>query len=189
MRVSREQAAENRRRIVEAAARLFRERGFERVGIAEIMQAAGLTHGGFYGHFRSKEALAREACRTAIDRATESWRTRAAGRPEAPLAALAAAYLTTRHRDATGPGCIHAALAADVARLDDPELRHAFTAGLAGLAGVLAEAGTEADDPARQAGALARLSTMIGALVLARTVDDPALSDRILAAARAAVAA
>ncbi|WP_374445274.1 TetR family transcriptional regulator [Stella sp.] len=189
MRVTREQAAENRRRIVEAAARLFRERGFSGVGVAEIMAAAGLTHGGFYGHFRSKEDLARVACRAAIDQATEGWRQRAAGHPEAPLAALADAYLTPRHRDAAGRGCIHAALTAEVARIDDPELRHAFTEGLAGLAEVLAEAGPEDAAEARAAAALVRLSTMVGALVLARAVDDRALSDRILAAARAAVAA
>lgn len=187
MRVSREQAAENRRRIVETAARLFRERGFARVGVAEIMQAAGLTHGGFYGHFRSKDDLAREACRAAIDRATESWQRRTAANPARPLDALAEAYLTPRHRDAPGGGCIHAALTAEIARLDDPELRRSFTEGLAGLAGVLARAGPEADAEDRETAALARLSTMIGALILARAVDDPALSERILAAGRDAV--
>jgi TetR/AcrR family transcriptional regulator, transcriptional repressor for nem operon len=85
MRVSRERAAENRDRIVDVAGRLFRERGFDGIGVANLMKAAGLTHGGFYGHFASKEDLEVQACARALAQSTETWRAMAAKDPEVPL--------------------------------------------------------------------------------------------------------
>ena len=99
MRVSREQAAENRDRIIDAAGRLFRERGFDGIGVANLMKAAGLTHGGFYGHFESKEDLEVEACARVLARSSERWPPMAANAAEAPLEGLLDSYLSGRHRD------------------------------------------------------------------------------------------
>ena len=185
MRVSREQAAENRDRIIDAAGRLFRERGFDGIGVANLMKAAGLTHGGFYGNFESKEDLAVEACERVLARTAETWPAMAAKDPEAPLKGLLDQYLTARHRDRPGEGCIYAALAADVARQNSPALRRTFTAGLRPLIDTLVRIVPGRSRAARRQKALACLSAMVGALILARAVDDAELSDEILAAARA----
>src|SRR5262245_37037999 len=184
MRVSRKRAAENRARIVDAAGRLFRERGLDGIGVANLMKAAGLTHGGFYGNFESKEDLAVEACEQGLGRSTETWRAMAAKDPEAPLKGLLDQYLTTRHRDRPGEGCIYAALASDVARQDSPGLRRTFTAGLQPLIDTLVRIMPGRSRVARRQKALACLSAMVGAVILARAVDDAQLSDEILAAAR-----
>lgn len=185
MRVSREQAAENRDRIIDAAGRLFRERGFDGIGVANLMKAAGLTHGGFYGHFASKEDLEVQACARALAQSTATWRAMAAKVPEAPLKGFLDDYLTARHRDRRGEGCIYAALAADVARQNSPALRRAFTTGLQPWIDTLVRIVPGRSRAARRQTALAYLSAMVGALILARAVDDAALSDEILAAARA----
>jgi TetR/AcrR family transcriptional repressor of nem operon len=185
MRVSRERAAENRDRIIDAAGRLFRERGFDGIGVANLMKAAGLTHGGFYGHFESKEDLEVQASARVLARTSERWNAVAANAAEAPLDALLDSYLSGRHRDGTGEGCIYAALAADVARRENPTLRRRFTEGLRSSIDVLARIIPGRSRAARRQKALASLSTLVGALILARAVDDAELSDEILAAARA----
>lgn len=183
MRVTREQAAENHDRIVETAARLFRERGFEGVGVAELMQAAGLTHGGFYGHFESKEDLMERACERALEGSTERWRRRADGaRGPAALRALARGYLTERHRDDPGNGCLLASLGPDAAR-HGPGVRRAITRWLDSSLGFLAQHVRGRTAAARRAKAIATLSAWVGAMVLARAVADEALSREILAAA------
>ena len=183
MRVTREQAAENHDRIVETAARLFRERGFEGVGVAELMQAAGLTHGGFYGHFESKEELMERACERALEGSTERWRRRADGaRGPAALRALAKGYLTERHRDDPGNGCLLASLGSDAAR-HGPGVRRAITRWLDSSLGFLAQHVRGRTAAARRAKAIATLSGWVGAMVLARAVADEALSREILAAA------
>ena len=110
MRVSKKQAAENRERVVEVAGRLFREHGFDGVGIDTVMAEAGLTHGGFYKSFASKDELIAEACRIAAERSTEDWIRHAANSPS-PLRDLVTRYLSPSHCGDYGDGCLFAALA------------------------------------------------------------------------------
>lgn len=182
VRVTRDQAAENRERIVAVAARLFRERGFEGVGVDTIMAQAGLTHGGFYRHFPSKQDLAAEA----VTRELAAGAERQAA--YSTLWELVARYLSPWHRDHPGAGCMVAALGCDMAR-QGAGVRAGITGYARGqierLAGLLS-GGSAA---ARRERAIATLAGLTGALVLARAVDDPALSDEILAACRAAFGA
>jgi TetR/AcrR family transcriptional repressor of nem operon len=182
MKVSREQAAENRSRIVDVAGQLFREKGFDGIGVADLMKAAGLTHGGFYGHFKSKSDLAAECCERAAERSLERWADLADKARGDPLAAIVTYYLSERHRDAPGTGCVFSALGGDVAR-QDRSIRRTFADGLGALIErmtMLAQGRTRA---ARRKTALATMSEMVGAMVLARAVDDPDFSREILAAA------
>jgi TetR/AcrR family transcriptional repressor of nem operon len=185
MKVSREQAQQNREKVVQAAARLFRERGIDGVGVAELMKSVGLTHGGFYGQFGSKEELVAEACAWAFDRSAAKWQRAAAAHPRDAVGAIADFYLAPEHRDRPGAGCAAAALAGDMAR-EGVHARQAFTQGVRDLVEVIA-ASSEGSDQERHRQALATFSTMLGAIVLARAVDDEALADEILAAARQAV--
>ena len=189
MKVSKEQMAENRERILDAAAQLFREKGFDGIGVADLMKSAGLTHGGFYGHFASKDELMAQASARALQRLQSAWAAlarEAAAQGQEPLAAIEAAYLSPGHRDAPGQGCLLAALGSDTAR-QGPAVRRAVTEGvraqLDGLAG-LVPGRTKA---AKRQRALADYASLVGAMVLARAVDDPALSDEILHAAAAAL--
>src|SRR4051812_22148858 len=138
MKVSRAEAAQNRERIIEAAAQLFRERGFDGVGVAEVMQSAGLTHGGFYGHFASKEDLMVQACARAIEHSQEVFRQVSERGGDKPLKALATAYLSAGHCDSPGDGCVLAALGSEAARRDS-SLRGTFTQGVRGMADMLAQ--------------------------------------------------
>jgi TetR/AcrR family transcriptional repressor of nem operon len=187
MKVSREEAARNRERIVEAAARLFRERGFEGVGVAELMKDVGLTHGGFYGHFESKDDLMAQSCERALEHSLERWRKRAEASPDEPLAAITDGYLTTRHRDDPGTGCLLAALGSDVSR-QGPAVRRAVTDYLNSAFDVLTRLVPGKTRAARRRKALAAYASLIGAMVMARAVDDRALSQEILEAVRAEVA-
>ena len=182
MRVSREQAAANRDRIIDAAGALFRAKGFDGVGVADIMKAADLTHGGFYGHFASKDDLVAQASRRAMTRAATNWGrvVESAGKP---FAALLKHYLSPRHRDDPGRGCAFAALSGDAARCDR-NVRRAFTEGLRPLIDILARSIPGRSEAARRRKALAAMAELVGALTLARAVDDPAFSDEILEAAR-----
>jgi TetR/AcrR family transcriptional repressor of nem operon len=180
MKVSREQAAENRARVVEVAGRLFRENGFDGVGVADIMKGAGLTHGGFYGQFGSKDELAAEAAAQTLDRSIARW-ARLAEEGRDPLAAIVASYLARTHRDAPGSGCAMAALSAQAAR-QPKAVRGAFTAALNGFVGVLTKL-MPGSPAARRRKALATMAGLVGAVILSRAVNDAALSDEILAAA------
>jgi TetR/AcrR family transcriptional repressor of nem operon len=187
MKVSREQVALNRERIVDTAARLFRQKGYDGIGVADLMKSAGLTHGGFYGHFASKEDLLAEATAHALARSVQRWESKAAaaGSPAAALADIADHYLSTNHRDHPENGCAVTALGPDVARLG-PAVRSALTAGATGQIAVLEQCATTAGIGATAARrqALATYAAMVGAVVLARAVNDQALSDEILAAVR-----
>jgi TetR/AcrR family transcriptional repressor of nem operon len=170
MKVSREQMAENRGRILTQAARLFRDKGFEAVSVAEVMKAAGLTHGGFYGHFGSKDDLIAQTMAHALS---------SEGQEARGFDAFLAAYLSPRHRDAPAEGCPTAAFASD-ARRQTPEARAAMAAGIEAqisrIAGSLERQGVT---DARRA-AIGAWSAMVGAMILARALEDPALSDKIL---------
>jgi TetR/AcrR family transcriptional repressor of nem operon len=185
MRVSREQAAENRQRVLDAASRLFREGGIATTGVDAVMSAAGLTHGGFYSQFQSKEKMAAEACRQSIEKSVEKW-TRLAGK-KSPLTAIIENYLSLRHRDNPGEGCLIGALVAEASR-SSPEVREVMTAGIKSLLGVLETYVPGRNDAAKRINALAILTTMVGALSLARAVDDPRLSKEILSAASRSLA-
>lgn len=186
MRVSREQAADNRKRIVDEAARLFREGGIATTGVDTVMNAAGLTHGGFYTHFESKDKLAAEACRKSLARSLEKWTALAA--TSDPLKAIVEHYLSDRHRDNPGEGCLIAALLTEASR-SKPEVRQAITEGIKSLLGVLESHVSGRDKKARRTNAVNLFTSMIGALAVARAVDDAALSTEILSAASKALGA
>jgi TetR/AcrR family transcriptional repressor of nem operon len=181
MKVSREQVALNRERIVETAARLFREKGYDGIGVADLMKGAGLTHGGFYGHFESKEALLAEACNKALERAVERWQEIVAKGPDTALKKIASSYLSIEHRDRPGAGCAVTALGADVARLG-PEARHALTEGTRAQMEILKDLVPGADEAERRERALVNYAAMVGAILVARAVDDPALSEEMMQA-------
>jgi TetR/AcrR family transcriptional regulator, transcriptional repressor for nem operon len=183
MRVSREKAAENRERIIEAAGALFRAKGFSGIGVADIMKAADLTHGGFYGHFASKDDLVAQASRRAMARAAANWGKTVADAPDEPFAALLKHYLSPRHRDEPGQGCVFAALGADAAR-SGRIVREAFAEGLEPLIGILAKSAPGSSKAVRRRKALAAMSGLVGALLLARAVGDAKLSDELLEATR-----
>ncbi|QBE66957.1 TetR/AcrR family transcriptional regulator [Pseudoduganella lutea] len=188
MRVSREQAAQNRERIVDTAARLFREKGADGIGVADLMKAAGLTHGGFYGHFDSKEALLGEAASRALDGAGDHWQAMMAQQPGDALGAVVRSYLSPAHRDNPGQGCAISALGADISRAG-PAVRDAVTARAQAQFALLAAASPGSSDDERRRHAIATYAAMVGAMVLARAVSDEALSQEILAAVTATLVA
>lgn len=183
MRVSREKAAEHRERIIEAAGALFREKGFGGISVADIMQAADLTHGGFYGHFASKDDLVAQACERVMALAIANWEKTAARDPDDPFAALLTRYLSPRHRDDPARGCVFAALGADAAR-SGPLVHDAFAEGLEPLIAILAESAPGASKTARRRKAVAAMAGLVGALLLARAIGQRELSDEILDATR-----
>jgi TetR/AcrR family transcriptional repressor of nem operon len=186
MKVSKEQAAENRERVVDTAARLFRERGYNGIGVADLMKSAGLTHGGFYGNFGSKEALMAEAAMRAVAVSMADWDKAVARHPDQPLKAVTGAYLSVRHRDHPGLGCAVAALGPEVSRLS-PEVRSAMTEGIALQIDKLAALMPAGSADQQRKDALATYAAMVGALVIARTVNDENLSEDVLAAALQAI--
>jgi TetR/AcrR family transcriptional regulator, transcriptional repressor for nem operon len=179
MKVSREQVTENRKRILDAAARLFRERGFDNVTVAEVMTAAGLTHGGFYGHFDSKEALIGAAMAHEPSAHRSRPTLQSAGR-------YADTYLSRQHRDNVGASCPFSALGTEAARAS-PEVRRTLTESLRAQIDTLTAASHGTTPQERRRTAIATLATMVGGMVLARVVNDEHLSDEILAAARASL--
>jgi TetR/AcrR family transcriptional regulator, transcriptional repressor for nem operon len=179
MRVSREQMTENRRTILDAASRLFRERGFDSVTVAEVMQAAGLTHGGFYGYFKSKDELIAGALADVLMSRPE---------PSGDLAAFAAGYLSQTHRDNRAGGCPTAALAAEAARLTG-DARTGMTTGLKRQIERLSRIAPGKDPLQKRQVAIGSWAAMVGAMILARVSDDPALSSEVLDQTKAWLAA
>ena len=186
MKVSREQAAMNRERVVETASRLFRERGYGGIGVADLMRSAGLTHGGFYGNFKSKEELMAEAVAHAIDGSLKEWDAMLENAPEHALDTVVAAYLSPQHRDHPGQGCTIAALGPEVARLTPP-VRCAVTDGVNKQLDRLAALMPPDSDAEKRQAALVTYASMVGALVLARAVNDDALSEEFMSAVHQAV--
>jgi TetR/AcrR family transcriptional repressor of nem operon len=187
MRVSRVEAAQNRERIIEVAARLFRERGFDGIGVADLMKSAGLTHGGFYGHFASKEDLMAQACGRALEGSLATLHQVAEDGGENALSAIASAYLSPAHRDRPGEGCVLAALGAEAARHGSP-VRGAFTRGVRSAVDMLTRLVPGKSKCAKRERALATYASLIGALVLSRAVDDPELSEEVLQSVLASIA-
>lgn len=186
MRKSRAETAETRQRIVETAARAFRRQGISATGVAEIMASAGLTHGGFYRHFESKDQLVTEALS-----ATESNLVRdAAAAAEQGAGAMLKvfdAYMAPRYRDNVEDGCPLAAMGSELVRASG-ETRHAATASFRRIIETAAPFLHAAEGEDGLDDAMSLLTNMIGALTVARVVDDPALSDRILATTRRRIA-
>ena len=188
MRVSREKALENREQIIETAARLLREHGFDGIGVADIMKAAGLTHGGFYRNFASKDDLAVKATERAIADTTALLKDGLAQQPKDPFRELIERYVSSAHRDDPGSGCILPALAVDAARRDDPALRAVFITAIQDYLeqiGKLSSATPKATGSRHPA---AILSEMVGAVILSRVIADTPLAESLIAAVVADIA-
>lgn len=186
-RASRDQMDRNRQTIEEVSARLFREQGLKGLSVDDLMAAAGLTRGGFYGHFASKDALAAIACARAFEQSLGRWRSRIKGQPDpsAAFKAIVAGYLSKRSRDDPGHSCPAAALAGDVAREASHKPVHAaFVTGIKQHLELL-QALELPIEPAGRQKALIRFATLVGALVLSRATSGDALSQEFLAAAQA----
>lgn len=187
MRKSKEAAAETRVRIVQAAAAAFRRNGIDRTGLSDLMGAAGLTHGGFYKHFASKEQIVAEACAAAIDALGAILSTVAEDAERAGgLDAVVGNYLSAARRDDPGDSCPLATLGSELARHDD-QTRQAATEGFLKLTGLIAAEMPEADPETRRQSAVVTMCAMIGALTMSRVVADQSLSDTILSETRRAI--
>ncbi|CAN7662816.1 TetR/AcrR family transcriptional regulator [Neorhizobium sp. LjRoot104] len=170
MKVSREQMVENRRRILDVASRLFRDKGFDAVSVAEVMKAAGLTHGGFYGHFSSKDDLIAATIGQALSNDADD---------TVDLREYLDDYLAPRHRDNPGRGCPTAGLAADI-RHQTPAARAAMAAGLTAQIDRVEKALSHIEEPERRRVAIGTWAAMVGAVILARAIDEETLSNEIL---------
>ena len=186
MRVTREQAIQTRERILDAAAQLFRERGFAGIGVADLMKAARLTHGGFYGHFESKEDLAAQTCEHASARSTTLFGRVAERAPDDALAEIARVYLSPRHRDDPGAGCLMAALASEAPRQGAP-VRKAITESIRSTFEFLTNFMPKRSKHAKREKAIATYASLVGGIILARAVEDRALSNEILEAVRMSI--
>ncbi|ASL47877.1 putative HTH-type transcriptional regulator YvdT [Burkholderia sp. AD24] len=185
MGYSQAQKAESRRRVLENASRQIRENGIDALGVAECMHSAGLTHGAFYGHFTSRDALIVEALEHAVSQSEKRIRSLANGaakRGETPLQAIAEVFLSERHVKNPGNGCALCALAGE-ARHANPDVRARLTHYLRKLVSHIAQA-TAADNADA---ALGIIATIVGAITLARAVDDEQLAKSLLAASLALI--
>jgi TetR/AcrR family transcriptional regulator, transcriptional repressor for nem operon len=175
MRVSRIQAAENRQTVINVASRLFRERGFDGIGLKDLMEGAGLTQGAFYKQFESKEDLAAQASRRALESASQRWSAAIAENPDDPLGAVIAFYLSAGHREEKLDGCPVVALGSDAAR-QGTGVKAAFEEGIKAYLEVLGPLLPKTDGEDSNMKAMVVLSTMVGAMTLARAVNDPDLA-------------
>ena len=185
MRVTKEVAAQNKRKILETATRLFKARGIDNVSVADLTKAAGFTHGGFYNHFESKADLAIETIRYAFEQALSEISGEGATRTGdlISMPERLANFLSPEHRDEPRGGCPTGSLPVDVAR-QPVGAQRAFADGLERYVGLI-EGGLPPNEHTRDA-AIATLSTLVGAIILSRAVreGDPGLSDEILRATR-----
>jgi AcrR family transcriptional regulator len=166
-------------RIVEAAARAIRRSGYNGTGVAEIMKDAGLTHGGFYAHFSSREAMLAEAAdRAGGESVAMMERVAAISSPQQVMQAMMDAYLSDAHLEEIETGCAVAALGSEMPR-QAPEVRRAATRRIKEMIDLVARQSPDWGQPSAHERALFLVSTMVGTLVLARAVDDPKLSDAL----------
>src|SRR5437764_5147223 len=186
MRVSRIQAAENRQTVIDVASRLFRENGFDGIGLKDLMEAAGLTQGAFYKQFASKDDLAAQASRRALESAFGRWSAAAEANPKDPLGAVIAFYLSMGHRQERMDGCPVVALGSDVAR-QSVDVKASFEAGIKNYLEMLGRWISDTDSEDSTDKAMTILSTMVGAVVLSRAVNNKRLSKRFLQAAAKSV--
>ena len=189
MRKLTDKKTETRERILDAASGLFRRHGVDAVGVDAVMRAAGLTHGGFYGHFPSKEALVGEVAAASLARAATRWEQILDQEGPGGLDTIVRSYLDPAHVSEVGRGCVLATMGADVSRRPgqrpaiEQSVRRMTEALEQGMAGR-----NHGDAPDRGADrSLAALATMVGAVMLARLADDPATAEAMLRAARHAV--
>lgn len=178
MKVSRQQAARNRQRVVEVAARLFREKGCNGVSVPEIMRAAHLTHGGFYAQFKSKRDLERQALELAAARNLAWFESQVSKSKRKPFESLVNGYLARWHRDDPGAGCSLAAMSPESYR-QNPAVRHILTELSRSMIDTLASV-VPGGSYSKRKKAMATLASLVGAIVLSRAVDDPRYSDHIL---------
>ena len=186
MRVSRIQAAENRQTVINVASRLFREHGFDGIGLKDLMESAGLTQGAFYKQFASKDDLAAQASRRALESASRRWIDAAEADPQDPLGAVVTFYLSMAHRAERMDGCPVVALGSDAAR-QDADVKASFEAGIREYLEMLGNWVGEADGEEPGGKAMAILSTMVGAVLLSRAVNDERLARQFLQAAAESV--
>jgi TetR/AcrR family transcriptional repressor of nem operon len=187
MRYSREHKFQTHARIVKKASVKLREKGAHGIGVADLMKDAGLTHGGFYAHFDSREALVIEAFTHAMDRSTEFWRKLSEETaPEKRLSKIVNTYLTPAHRDDPGHGCALPALAAEIAR-ESVKTRRVFATRMEQMIDMFAAQFDGVPRKTARKRAMAVLATMMGSLVMARTAGSGEFSDEILKAGREAV--
>ncbi|RFB82397.1 TetR family transcriptional regulator [Rhizobium leguminosarum bv. trifolii] len=185
MRVSRAQAEANRETVINVASRLFREHGFDGIGLKDLMKGAGLTQGGFYKQFESKDDLVALASGRAMESAIRRWSRVAAGSAD-PLEAVVGMYLSTGHQGEKGDGCPLAALGSDAARQSE-EVRLPFQNGIEAHLQVLDELIPASDGAKPYDKAMVVLSLMVGAVTISRIMTDQAMSERLLEAAADAV--
>jgi TetR/AcrR family transcriptional regulator, transcriptional repressor for nem operon len=186
MRVSRIQAEENRQTVINVASRLFRERGFDGIGLKDLMEGAGLTQGAFYKQFASKDDLAAQASRRALESACRRWSAAAEANPQDPFSAVIAFYLSMEHREEKMDGCPVVALGSDAAR-QGADVKASFEAGIRKYLELLGSWVGDAEGEEPSCKAMTILSTMVGAVLLSRAVNDERLSKQFLQAAAESV--
>ena len=187
MRYSKEHKFQTHAKIVKRASIKLREKGAHGIGVADLMKEAGLTHGGFYAHFDSRDALVIEAVTHAMDRSTEKWRKLTEETtPDKRLSKIVSSYLAPDHRDDPGQGCAVPALAAEIAR-ESAKTRRVFAGRMEQLIDMLADQYQGLPRKAARKQATAALATMMGSLVMARVAGNGELSDEILKSGRDAV--
>jgi TetR/AcrR family transcriptional repressor of nem operon len=186
MRVSRDQAEKNRETVINVASQLFRERGFDGIGLKDLMEAAGLTQGAFYKQFASKDDLVAQASERAFESGIRRWSAAVEANPKDPLGAVSALFLSMGHREERGDGCPVVALGADAAR-QGPDVKASFEAGIRKYLEMLGPWLGQSDGEDSSDKAMAVLSTMVGATVLSRAVNDKRLAKRFLQAAAKSV--
>lgn len=187
-RVSKQQMERNREAIERVSSQLFRERGLNGVSVNDLMAAVGLTHGGFYGHFASKDELAAVASRRAAEESDQRWEAQSGQPGKHTLQTLVDNYLDVKHRDCPAEGCMVTALASDVAREGaDKPVHQAYLSGAKSMLARLESLSPSEDEQQRHQQALVQMAMLVGAVTLARATRGDELSEQFLDAARQAL--